>query len=126
MTSTRAMYRGAIWGSLIAALSAIAAGPAAAHVKWFCGAVDVATPPLELHSVLSLTPLVVGIGAMSLVAAGSFADSVIERRWPAALRKNQGEVVEELFVRAGLCFFLFMLWLNAGVAPGARHWIAPS
>lgn len=117
MARTRVVYRGAILGSLVAALSVIAAGPAAAHVKWFCGAVDVAAPPLNLHSVLSPTMLVVGIGSLSLVAAGSLADSVIERRWPAALRKNPTESVEELLIRVGVGFFLFMLWLNAGVAP---------
>jgi hypothetical protein len=44
MASIRMMYRGVTLGSLIAALSAIVTGRAEAHVKWFCGAVDVTTP----------------------------------------------------------------------------------
>ena len=41
-------------------------------------------PPLGLVDVLSPTLLVVGIGSLSLVAAGSLVDSVIERRWRCA------------------------------------------
>jgi hypothetical protein len=118
MASTRMMYRGATLGWLIAALSAVMAWPAQAHVKWFCGAVDVTAPPLRLLEVLSPTLLLVGIGSMCLVSAGSLVDTVVERRWPGALWKNQHpEIVEELIVRAGVGLFLVMLWLNAGVAP---------
>ena len=117
MASTRMMYRGATLGSLIAALSAVT-GRAEAHVKWFCGAVDVTAPPLDLHGVLSPTMLAVGIGSLSLVSAGRGVDTVIERRWPGALWRNRHpEIVEELLVRAGVGLFLVMLWLNAGVAP---------
>jgi hypothetical protein len=119
MTSIRLMYRRAAWVSLIAALSAIVTSRAEAHVKWFCGAVDVTAPPLGLLDVLSPTLLVVGIGSLSLVAAGSLVDSVIERRWPGALlwRSQHPEIVEELLVRIGMALFLVMLWFNAGVAP---------
>jgi hypothetical protein len=118
MASIRVMYRGVTLGSLIAALSAIVTGRAEAHVKWFCGAVDVTAPPLDLHGVLSPTLLVVGIGSLSLVSGGSAVDAVIERRWPGALWRNQHpEIIEELLVRVGVGLFLVMLWLNAGVAP---------
>jgi hypothetical protein len=117
MASTCRVYRRDTLGSLIAALSAIVTWPAEAHVKWFCGAVDVTAPPLDLLGVLSPTLLVVGIGSLSLVSAGSLADAAIERRWPGALWKHHPEIVEELLVRVGVGFFLVMLWLNAGVAP---------
>jgi hypothetical protein len=108
--------QGAVWGSLVAALSAVLAGPAEAHVKWFCGAVDVTAPPLALGSVLSPTMLVVGLAASILVSVGGLADGLVERRWPSVLRKNHQPIVEELIIRTGMGFFLVLLWFNAGVA----------
>jgi hypothetical protein len=100
----------------LGSLAAILAGPAEAHVKWFCGAVDVRTPPLPLHAVLTSTVLVLGVVATILLSAGSLADGLAERRWPAVLRKNHQPIVEELIVRTGMGFFLVLLWLDAGVA----------
>jgi hypothetical protein len=105
--------RGAGLGVLVAALSA---GRAEAHVKWFCGAVDVTTPPLPLHAVLTSTVLALGVGALILVSVGRLADGLAERRWPGMLRKNHQPIVEELIVRTGMGFFLVLLWLDAGVA----------
>jgi hypothetical protein len=97
------------------------AGSAEAHVKWFCGPVDVAAPPLALHSVLSSTLLALGIIALSLVSAGRLVDGVVERRWPGVLQKGpHREIVEELIVRVGMGLFLILLWHNAGVAPWGK------
>jgi hypothetical protein len=118
MASTRVTCGGAILGSLVAALSTIVTSRAEAHVKWFCGPVDVTAPPLDLHSVLSPTLLVVGIGSMILVSAGGLVDSALSRRWPGAPRPaGHRDMIEELLVRVGVGVFLIMLWLNAGVAP---------
>jgi hypothetical protein len=118
MASTGIARGGATLGSLVAALSTIVTSHAEAHVKWFCGPVDVTVPPLDLHSVLSPTLLVVAIGSMILVSAGSLADCAIEHRWPKALRPaGPPEMIEELVVRVGVAVFLVMLWRNAGVAP---------
>ena len=116
MVCARMVSRGVALGSLVVALSVTLAGSAEAHVKWFCGAVDVRTPPLPLHSVLTSTVLVLGIASMILVSVGSLADGLAERRWPAVLRKNHQPIVEELIVRTGMGFFLVLLWLDAGVA----------
>src|ERR1700757_4331080 len=69
---------------------------AEAHVKWFCGAVDVTTPPRALAAVLSPTFLGLGAAAAALVAAGSALDALALRRWPSLLRRWRGsERIEE-------------------------------
>src|SRR5262249_30762932 len=114
MAGARTTCGGAILGSLVAALSTIVTSRAEAHVKWFCGPVDVTAPPVGLHGVLSPTLLAVAIGSMILVSAGSLADSAIEQRWPGLHKlSHPPEMIEELIVRVGIGFFLVMLWLNA-------------
>ena len=65
---------------------AIFTSQAEAHVKWFCGAVDVTRPPLALAAVLSPTLLVLGAASMTLVSAGGLLDTLALRRWPSLLR----------------------------------------
>jgi hypothetical protein len=108
---------------LSAMILTILTSHAEAHVKWFCGAVDVSTPPRALAAVLSPTLLVVGAASMALVSAGGLLDTLALRRWPALLRRGRTSgMLEESLIRFCVGFYLVLLWGRIGVAPGG---IAP-
>src|SRR4029077_7775493 len=91
---------------------------AEAHVKWFCGAVDVTTPPLALAAVLSPTLLVLGAASMTLVSAGGGLDTLALRRWPSLLRHGaRSEIIEESLIRLGVASYMLLLWARIGVSP---------
>ncbi len=97
---------------------AILANRAEAHVKWFCGAVDVTTPPLALAAVLSPTLLVLGAASMMLVSAGGMIDTLALHRWPSLLGHNQrSEMLEEALIRFGVGTYMVLLWGRIGLAP---------
>jgi hypothetical protein len=97
---------------------AILTNRAEAHVKWFCGAVDVTTPPLALAAVLSPTLLVLGAASMTLVSAGGMVDTLALRRWPSLLlRGRSSEMLEEALIRVGVGSYMLLLWDMVGEAP---------
>ena len=97
---------------------AILTSQAEAHVKWFCGAVDVTRPPLALAAVLSPTLLVLGAASMTLVSAGGGLDTLALRRWPLLLRRgSRSELLEEALIRFGVGAYMLLLWARIGVAP---------
>ncbi len=97
---------------------AILTKSAEAHVKWFCGAVDVTKPPLALAAVLSPTLLVLGAASMTLVSAGGGLDTLALRRWPSLLgRGRRSEMLEEAPIRFGVGSYMVLLWARIGVAP---------
>ncbi len=88
---------------------ALFTSPAEAHVKWFCGAVDVTRPPLALAAVLSPTLLVLGAAAMTLVSAGGGLDTLALRRWPSLLRQGaRSEIIEEALIRFGVGSYMLL------------------
>jgi hypothetical protein len=92
--------------------------PAEAHVKWFCGAVDVTTPPRALAEVLSPTLLILGAVAVTLVSAGGALDALALRRRPSLLRRwERSEILEEALIRLGVGSYMVLLWGNIGEAP---------
>lgn len=96
----------------------ILAHHAEAHVKWFCGAVDVTTPPLALAAVLSPTLLVLGVASTTLLSAGGMLDTLALRRWPSLLRRGRrSEMIEEALIRCGVGSYMILLWDRIGVAP---------
>src|ERR1700722_3622559 len=69
---------------------------AEAHVKWFCGPVDVTQSPLDLRSVLSPTLLLVGVAFLLVISVGGLADAFAARRWPRLLWQSHDlEIIEE-------------------------------
>ncbi len=97
---------------------AILTDRAEAHVKWFCGAVDVTTPPLALAAVLSPTLLVLGLASMTLVSAGGALDTLALQRWPSLLeRGRRSEMLEEALIRFGVGSYMVLLWARIGEAP---------
>jgi len=91
---------------------------AEAHVKWFCGAVDVTMPPLALALVLSPTLLILGAVATTLVSAGGGLDTLALRRWPFLLRRGRtSQSLEEALIRLGVGAYMLLLWAKLGVAP---------
>ncbi|TLU74316.1 hypothetical protein [Lichenicoccus roseus] len=92
--------------------------PALAHVKWFCTIVDVSSPPLGLHHVVSVFFVQIGSGFLLLVAAGVYADGWIARVWPRSLSSGAGlRKVEDLLVRGGVGLYCLSLWNRAAVVP---------
>lgn len=93
-----------------------------AHVKWFCGPVDVRTPPLALHALLSPTFLLCLAGFAILVATGAFADAWLAGRGRAAIaaRSPRRATLEEGVIRLALAAFLLLLWDVAAAVPWSR------
>ncbi len=115
-TPARSAARIAAFAPALAAV--VAPGPVSAHVKWFCGAVDLTAPPVAFGHVLSPLFLATALGFLVLVFAGLAADG-----WLAAVRPGLlttgGRLarVEEWLVRAGIGVYCLLLWDDAAVAP---------
>ncbi len=104
---------------VLGGLLALFTSPAEAHVKWFCGAVDVTKPPLALAAVLSPTLLVLGAAAMTLVSAGGGLDTpgLAPLALPASARGKIPRCIEEALIRFGVGSYMLLLWARIGVAP---------
>jgi hypothetical protein len=86
-----------------------------AHVKWFCGIIDLRAPPKALHAVLSPTFFERVSVFLSLVIIGGAVDSLISQRWPILESGSpRFDFLEEIVVR--LCLIGYMLGLSAGIA----------
>jgi hypothetical protein len=94
---------------------------AEAHVKWFCGVIDLRAPPVPLRMVLS--PLFIGraVTFLTLVSAGSFLDAVITRQWPGRVANSlRLEAVEDIIIRVGVGGYALSLWSALAVVPWAK------
>jgi hypothetical protein len=93
-------------------------GHAGAHVKWFCGVIDLRETPKALSAVLSSLFLSRGLTFLLLVVAGSAVDAAISRRWP---RLEQGdarlEAVEHVVIRVSLAAYMVGLSAKLAVVP---------
>jgi hypothetical protein len=104
--------------TVLAGVLALLTSRAEAHVKWFCGAVDVTTPPRALGAVLSPTFLLLGASSVTLVSAGGALDALALRRWPSLLRRWQrSEILEEALIRLAVGSYMVLLWARIGLAP---------
>jgi hypothetical protein len=107
----------------------VSAGPAAAHVKWFCGAIDGSIPPQGLDEVLTPTLLLIGASFTLLVASGALADGVLSRRWPSrSTRVRRGACVEDAVMRIGMAVYMLLLGVGRGTistAAGAASILTP-
>ena len=87
---------------------------ASAHVKWFCGVIDLRAPPKSLAAVLSPMFLTRGVAFLLLVSLGSAIDAVISRRWPILQRgSSRLDFLEDIVVRLALAGCLLALWLQS-------------
>ena len=94
---------------------------AEAHVKWFCGVLDLRAPPLPLSRVLSPLFIARAITFLALVSAGSFLDAVITRRWPRlVVHSLRLERVEDFVIRLGVGAYALSLWRALAVVPWAK------
>jgi hypothetical protein len=94
---------------------------AEAHVKWFCGIIDLRAPPLSLQSVLSPTFIGRGITFIILVTVGSFLDAIMTRQWPRLASSNKRlEAVENIVIRLGVGGYALSLWGGVAVVPWAE------
>ncbi|WP_284948165.1 hypothetical protein [Acidisoma cladoniae] len=92
-----------------------------AHVKWFCGALDLRVPPLPLHTVLSAAFFGRGVTFLALVSAGSLLDAIVLRQWPRLPGHSaQLEIIEELVIRLGVGGYALSLWSSMAVVPWAK------
>jgi len=118
MYLSRPLLRSILSSALLVAMSAVVSGPAAAHVKWFCGPTDVTVPPLGLRDVVSPPFLSRAVGFVLLVMAASLVDAMIARRWPSRmLGRGRFEVAEELLIRLGVGGYAICLWNNTAMVP---------
>ena len=106
---------------IVAAALLFAPNPAEAHVKWFCGVLDLRAPPLPLWTVLSPLFIARAVVFLVLVSAGSFLDAVITRQWPRlAAHSMRSEGVEDLIIRLGVGAYALSLWSALAVVPWAK------
>ncbi len=91
---------------------------ASAHVKWFCGPTDLASPPVAFLHVLSPIFLLCCVGFLLLVFSGLAADGWIARFRPTLLSTG-GRLAwaEEAIVRIGIGSYCLLLWDNAAIVP---------
>ncbi len=89
-----------------------------AHVKWFCGPTDLASPPVAFLHVLSPIFLLCCVGFLLLVFAGLAADGWIARFRPTLLSTG-GRLAwaEEAIVRIGIGAYCLLLWDNTAIVP---------
>ncbi len=115
-------------------------GHAAAHVKWFCGPVDLGLPPRSPAAVLQPFFLLCLVGFLALVLSGAVLDAGLSRLvlppaaralWrrlvePAGPARRQR--VEALLIRLGVAGYCLSLWDRMAVVPwgqGARAILTP-
>ena len=91
---------------------------ASAHVKWFCGPADLASPPVAFLHVLSPIFLLCFVGFLLLVFTGLVADGWLARLRPRMLSTG-GRLAwaEEAIVRVGIGAYCLLLWDNAAIVP---------
>ncbi|MGI4765490.1 MAG: hypothetical protein ACRYGP_10595 [Janthinobacterium lividum] len=91
---------------------------ASAHVKWFCGAIDLTSSPVPFFHVLSPIFMVCCVGFLLLVFTGLVADGWLARLRPMLL-STHGRLawVEEAIVRIGIGAYCLLLWDNAASVP---------
>jgi hypothetical protein len=95
--------------------------PAEAHVKWFCGVLDLRAPPLPLWTVLSPLFIARAVVFLMLVSAGSFLDAVITGQWPRlAAHSIRLEGAEDFIIRLGVGAYALSLWSALAVVPWAK------
>ena len=98
--------------------SVLVPGQAEAHVKWFCGVIDLRAPPKSLATLLSPMFLTRALGFLLLVTTGSAIDSVISRRWPGMdYGSSRLEFLEDIVVRLFLGAFMLGLCADLAVVP---------
>ena len=104
---------------LLVVIALLAApGRADAHVKWFCGVIDLRAPPKSLAAVLSPMFLTRGLAFLLLVTAGSAVDFCLSRRWPNLQRGSvRLDFVEDAVVRLGLAGYMVGLCADLAVVP---------
>ena len=115
-------------------------GRAAAHVKWFCGPVDLGLPPRSLAAVLQPFFLLCLAGFLALVLSGAALDAglsrlvlplAVRRLWRRALEPAgaaQRRRVEATLIRLGVAGYCLALWDQMAVVPwgqGQRAIITP-
>jgi hypothetical protein len=94
---------------------------AEAHVKWFCGVIDLRAPPVPLADVLSQAFFERVVPFLLLVSAGSFLDAVISGQWPSvAAYSRRLDFVEDLIIRVGVGGYALSLWSAMAVVPWAK------
>ena len=115
-------------------------GEAVAHVKWFCGPVDLGLPPRSPAAVLQPLFLLCLAGFLALVLGGAMLDADLSRLIlpPAARRlwsrlvepagRARRQHVEALLIRLGVGGYCLSLWDRMAVVPwgaGQRAILTP-
>ena len=118
MYATRARPQLVLVVLLVAIATLVEPTGAHAHVKWFCGVIDLRAPPKSLATVLSPMFLTRAVAFLALVTLGTAIDAVLSRRWP---RLDSGssrlDFLEEIVVRLGLGAYMLSLCANLAVVP---------
>lgn len=108
------------WLALAAATTVAVPSNAAAHVKWFCTAVDVTRPPVLLADVLTPIFLVACCVFVLLIFAGFVADGHVARRWPAVASTGARLAgAEEAIIRLAVGAYFLALWDGDAAVPWA-------
>ena len=103
---------------LVATATLAEPSTASAHVKWFCGVIDLRAPPKSLSAVLSPMFLARALGFLLLVTLGTAIDAVLSRRWPRLEHGSPGlEFLEDVVVRLCLGGYMLSLCANLAVVP---------
>ncbi len=92
---------------------------AQAHVKWFCGPVDLAASPVAFHSVISWLFLESASLFLLLVAGGALLDALLIRFWSRQWFNFQSDSLESWLIRVATGLYAVFLWNNTAVAPWA-------
>ena len=115
-------------------------GQAAAHVKWFCGPVDLGLPPRGLAGVLQPFFLLCLAGFLALVLSGAALDAglsrlvlppLARRLWRRAVEPSgqaRRRRVETLLIRLGVAGYCLSLWDQMAIVPwgqGQRAILTP-
>ncbi len=98
-------------------LDMVLAGPASAHIKWFC-AYDVASQPVGLENVLCPDfELLTGLSLLGLLTGSAVEGTVLGNAVLRAFDQATGIVRDniEIIFRAACAFFFISIWAVGGI-----------
>ncbi len=98
-------------------------GVADAHVKWFCGPIDSAAPPLPFRQVVTPLFLELLVLFVGLVVIGAMLDALIARHTSVGGTKaDRIPALNDVIARVGVAVYALCLWNNLAVV----LWADPS